>query len=64
MDPPPSDPIAELLTTYNELNSPTITVLDEAPSALEFMRFVSLNRPFIVRGYASDVGSISNMILI
>ncbi|KAB8296132.1 hypothetical protein EYC80_008925 [Monilinia laxa] len=54
MDPPPSDPIAELLTTYNELNSPIITVLDEAPSALEFMRFVSLNRPFIVRGFASD----------
>ncbi|QSZ37180.1 hypothetical protein DSL72_009274 [Monilinia vaccinii-corymbosi] len=54
MDPLPSDPIAELLTTYNELNPSTITVLDEAPSALEFMRFVSSNRPFIVRGFASD----------
>ncbi|KAI9649011.1 hypothetical protein NHQ30_001577 [Ciborinia camelliae] len=59
MDPLPSDPIAELLTTYNELNSSTITVLDEAPSALEFMRFVSLNRPFIVRGFASDWKAIS-----
>ncbi|KAM0156855.1 hypothetical protein ACHAQE_006180 [Botrytis cinerea] len=50
----PSDPITDLLTTYNELNSSTITILDEAPSALEFMRFVALNRPFIVRGFASD----------
>ncbi|ESZ98395.1 hypothetical protein SBOR_1273 [Sclerotinia borealis F-4128] len=54
MDLLSSDPIAELLNTYNELNSSTITVLNEAPSALEFMRFVSLNRPFVVRGFASD----------
>ncbi|PQE15575.1 phospholipase A2 protein [Rutstroemia sp. NJR-2017a BBW] len=49
------DPIRELLMTYNELNSSTITVLDEPPSALEFMRFVALNRPFVVRDFASDV---------
>ncbi|KAF7862773.1 hypothetical protein EAF04_007645 [Stromatinia cepivora] len=54
MDSCSSDPIAELLTTYSELNSSTVTVLDEAPSALEFMRFVSLNRPFVVRGFALD----------
>ncbi|PQE33443.1 phospholipase A2 protein [Rutstroemia sp. NJR-2017a WRK4] len=48
------DPIRELLMTYNELNSSTITVLDEPPSALEFMRFVALNRPFVVRDFASD----------
>jgi jumonji domain-containing protein 7 len=49
------DPIKELLMTYNELNSSIITVLDEPPSALEFMRFVALNRPFVVRDFASDV---------
>ncbi|KAJ8069220.1 hypothetical protein OCU04_002886 [Sclerotinia nivalis] len=54
MDSCSSDPIAELLTTYSELNPSTVTVLDEAPSALEFMRFVSLNRPFVVRGFALD----------
>lgn len=54
MDSYSSDPIAELLTTYIELNPSTVTVLDEAPSALEFMRFVSLNRPFVVRGFALD----------
>lgn len=55
MEPLQADSISLLLTTYNELNSSTITVLDEAPSALEFMRFVSLNRPFVVRGFASTV---------
>lgn len=57
--PPPSppsaqDPIAELLTAYNELNLSTADELTEAPSALEFMRSVSRNRPFVVRGGASD----------
>jgi len=49
-----TDPIAILLTTYNELNSTTIDTLTEPPSALEFMRFVAKNRPFVVRGGASD----------
>ncbi|KAM3083640.1 hypothetical protein ACMFMF_001009 [Clarireedia jacksonii] len=48
------DPTRELLMSYNELNSSIITVLDEPPSALEFMRFVALNRPFVVRDFASD----------
>lgn len=52
--PPTSDPIAELLTTYNELNSSSIDELTEIPSPLEFMRYVSRNRPFVVRGGASD----------
>jgi jumonji domain-containing protein 7 len=51
--PPPSDPITELLTTYNELNPPTIPSLTTDPSALEFMRFVHLNRPFVIRRGAS-----------
>ena len=50
-----SDPIATLLETYNELNSNIITALYEEPSALEFMRYVAMNRPFVVRRGASDV---------
>jgi peptidyl-lysine (3S)-dioxygenase / protease len=49
---PPLDPIAELLTTYAELNSSRIDELAEVPSALEFMRYVARNRPFVVRGGA------------
>lgn len=45
-----TDPIVELLKTYRELNSDDIVELFEEPSALEFMRFVALNRPFVVRG--------------
>lgn len=48
------DPIAELITNYNELNSSFIEELDEEPSALEFMRFVARNTPFVVRGAAAD----------
>jgi jumonji domain-containing protein 7 len=49
-----ADPIVELLTSYTELNSSDIDELDEPPSALEFMRYVARNRPFVVRGGASD----------
>jgi len=55
----PSDPIHDLLTTYSDLNSPYITTLTSPPSALEFLRFVSQNRPFVVRGGASDWPAIS-----
>ncbi|KAK4449132.1 cupin-like domain-containing protein [Podospora aff. communis PSN243] len=48
------DPIAELITNYNELNASVIAELDEEPSPLEFMRFVAKNTPFVVRGAASD----------
>lgn len=48
------DPIAELITTYGELNSHIIEELDEEPSALEFMRSVARNTPFVARGAASD----------
>jgi peptidyl-lysine (3S)-dioxygenase / protease len=51
---PPLDPITELLTTYNELNSTHIDTLSSPPSALEFLRSVARNRPFVVRGGASD----------
>jgi hypothetical protein len=48
------DPIAKLLLTYGELNGAVITELDAEPSALEYMRFVALNTPFVVRGAASE----------
>jgi jumonji domain-containing protein 7 len=48
------DPIAELITNYNELNGSIIEELDEEPSPLEFMRFVARNTPFVVRGAAAD----------
>lgn len=48
------DPIADLIITYNELNSSFIEELHEEPSALEFMRFVARNTPFIVRGGAAN----------
>ena len=50
----PPDPVVELLTTYNELNSSSIDELTEIPSALEFSRYVGRNRPFVVRQGARD----------
>ncbi|KAF2748704.1 phospholipase A2 [Sporormia fimetaria CBS 119925] len=43
----------DLITTYHSLNPTTITELTSDPSPLEFMRHVSLNRPFIIRGGAT-----------
>lgn len=43
----------DLITTYHELNPNTADELTEAPSPLEFMRYVARNRPFIVRKGAS-----------
>ncbi|KAI0398347.1 phospholipase A2 [Xylariaceae sp. FL0594] len=52
--PTPDDPVEELLTSYNELNSSRIDELNGEPSPLEFMRYVSRNTPFVVRGAACD----------
>ncbi|KAG8413255.1 hypothetical protein J3458_012840 [Metarhizium acridum] len=46
--------LRDLISTYNELNSSTIEELDSEPSPLEFMRFVSRNSPFVIRGAASS----------
>ncbi|KAI1377239.1 putative pla2g4b [Hypoxylon crocopeplum] len=46
------DPIAELITSFNELNPGAVDELDEEPSPLEFMRYVARNMPFVVRGAA------------
>ncbi|KAI0201247.1 phospholipase A2 [Astrocystis sublimbata] len=48
------NPLVELLSTYNELNSSHIEELQEEPSPLEFMRYVSRNTPFVLRGGAAD----------
>lgn len=48
------DSINTLLQDFYELNPPHIEVLTDHPSPLEFMRFVSLNRPFIIRSGARN----------
>ncbi|KAK4171562.1 cupin-like domain-containing protein [Triangularia setosa] len=53
-EPHNSDPIAELIENYNELNSSIIEELTSEPSPLEFMRYVAKNTPFVVRGAAKD----------
>ncbi|KAI9794740.1 MAG: hypothetical protein M1835_006371 [Candelina submexicana] len=46
--------ISELLTAYNDLNNSSLDILTSEPSPLEFMRYVSKNRPFVIRGGASN----------
>lgn len=53
-DSMPEDPTITLLESYNSLNPSTITTLTTLPSPLEFLRFVAQNRPFVIRGGASD----------
>jgi peptidyl-lysine (3S)-dioxygenase / protease len=48
------DPVVELITSFDELNSSVIEELHEEPSPLEFMRYVARNTPFVVRGGARD----------
>ncbi len=54
MEAEATDPVEELITCYNELNGDAIEELGEEPSPLEFMRYVSKNTPFVVRGAASS----------
>jgi len=49
-----TDPLANLINTYHELNAAVVDELDEQPSALEFMRHVAKNRPFVVRQAIHD----------
>ncbi|SLM38298.1 JmjC domain [Lasallia pustulata] len=46
--------IIEHILSYQELNGTTIDELQNEPSPLEFMRFCAKNRPFTVRGGASE----------
>lgn len=47
-------PLADLITTYHELNASVVDEFREEPSPLEFMRYVAKNRPFVVRGGARE----------
>ena len=48
-------PCVDLINSYHELNPQhSIDELTEEPSALEFMRYVAKNKPFVVRGAAND----------
>ena len=44
----------DLLKDYHELNSEIAEELTEEPSALEFMRYVAQNRPFVVKKAARN----------
>ena len=48
------DPIVELLTSYADLNASHVVVLNTEPSPLQFMRFVALNTPFVVKNATLD----------
>ena len=48
------DALAELITTFNDLNSPVVDELEGEPSPLEFMRYVARNTPFVARRAAAD----------
>jgi peptidyl-lysine (3S)-dioxygenase / protease len=54
MTDPVRDAVRELISAYQDLNPPTIDELKEEPSALEFMRYVAHNRPFILRKGAKE----------
>lgn len=43
------DPIATMIETYHELNPGIVEELQAEPNALEFMRRVGQNQPFVVR---------------
>jgi len=42
--------IRSFITTYQELNPNRIDILEEVPNALEFFKYVAINRPFVVYG--------------
>lgn len=46
--------VAAAIESYHELNATIVDELAEEPSPLEFMRFVSRNRPFVVRNACND----------
>jgi jumonji domain-containing protein 7 len=48
------DAVREFISAYQDLNPPNIDELKEEPSALEFMRYVARNRPFVLRKGAKE----------
>ena len=51
--------IEDLITSYHELNTESVDELTEAPSPLEFMRYVAKNTPFVIRGGTSHLPAMS-----
>jgi len=49
-----------LLKSYAELNPPKIVELFEEPSPLEFLRYVAINRPVVIRGSAKSFDAYEN----
>ena len=48
------DAIANFINTYHDFNPGSVDELPEPPSALEFMRYVATNRPFVARQGAGE----------
>src|SRR5947207_3062472 len=48
------DAVRELISAYQDFNPPSVAELKEEPSALEFMRYVARNRPFVLRKGAKE----------
>ncbi|KAL5119668.1 hypothetical protein ACEQ8H_002514 [Pleosporales sp. CAS-2024a] len=54
------DALKELLDNYHDINSQTVTELEQEPTPLEFMRYVARNQPFVIRNNANkDFGPIT-----
>lgn len=51
--------LAELVTSYHELNGNHIDELEQPPSPLLFMQYVARNRPFVVRKAAVNWPAVS-----
>lgn len=49
-----SDPVANALNNYHDLNAAVVDEIDGEPSPLEFMRYVAKNRPFVARRAATE----------
>ena len=50
----------DYISSYQELNGTTVNELQNEPSPLEFLRYCAKNRPFIVRGGASEWPAVQN----
>ncbi len=46
--------IVSAINSYHELNPSMVDKLHEEPSPLEFLRYVTRNRPFVVRNAAAE----------
>lgn len=54
------DALQRLIETYQELNPSVADEVFEEPSALEFMQYVSRNRPLVIRGGAQSFKAIQD----